>query len=81
MKHVIDEELAKRLCSVLNELVDGKILLVEDENKYDDNAFKIALDHDAPYIAQSSKRGQLLTSDGIQRKAAEEIKLKVIFVP
>lgn len=37
--------------------------------------------YDSLYIAQGSEIGQLLTRNVVQRKAADEIKLKVIFVP
>jgi len=59
------------LQNVLNELIDSRALLFEDENKYVNEAL---------YIAQALKRGQLLTSDAVQRKAAEQLKLKAIFV-
>jgi predicted nucleic acid-binding protein len=86
IRHVITDEIAEKLHNTLNQLIDAKVLIVEDENKYVDEAFKIAMEHnltlyDSLYISQAIERGQLLTSDAIQNQVAAEMRVKVIFIP
>jgi predicted nucleic acid-binding protein len=86
IRHVITDEIAEKLHNTLNQLMDAKVLIVEDENKYVDEAFKIAMEHnltlyDSLYISQAMKRGQLLTSDALQNQVAAGIRVKVFFIP
>jgi len=86
IKHVITEEVAEKPHNTLNQLIEARVIIVEDENTYVDEAFKIALEHnlalyDSLYIAQAIKRGQLHTSDAIQNEVAAERRVKIIFIP
>jgi predicted nucleic acid-binding protein len=86
IKHVMTEVIAEKLHNTLNQLIDAKVLIVEDENTYVDEAFKIGLEHnltlyDSLYISQAIKWGHLLTSDSFQNEVAAEMRVKVIFIP
>jgi len=72
--------------SILMNLIENKIVNIDDEKRYLKEAFNVALKmkltiYDALYIAQAIKlSAQLLTSDEGQARAAQSLGLKVIFV-
>ena len=61
------------------------MIVLENELKYLDRAFEIALEHgltvyDALYVAQAEKLGELLTSDEEQGEVASALGIAVYLV-
>ena len=89
-KHVyvyrrIPIDLGLELYDALRRLVKERIILLERQELYLDEAFRISLNrglsiYDSLYIAQALKFGELLTSDVKQAKEAEELGLRVHLV-
>jgi len=85
VRKLIDYETALALFKIMNQLVGVNVVL-EPEEKYIEEAFKIALKtnitvYDALYIALAkSKRLPLLTLDVKQRKTAEATGVKTISI-
>lgn len=78
------KEDAKECYTALTKLIEGKVIIIEPQGKYIDQAFEIALKHeitvyDALYIAQAqTKNAKLLTSDKTQSITAEKLGIKPI---
>ena len=72
---------------ILNKMIKDKLLTLENEKEYYNEAIKIALKHkitvyDALYIAQAKKYNTtLVTSDKAQATIARRIKLKTRYIP
>jgi predicted nucleic acid-binding protein len=72
---------------VLLKLVESEVIILENEQDYIVDAFKIALEtgitvYDALYVAQAVRLGAVLvTSDEKQAKTAEKLNVRVIFLP
>ena len=78
----VSEETAETLYRILKKLVKENIVKIESQDKYIDEAFKIALQnkitvYDALYLAQAKHYGKLLTSDMKQAKIAKKLGIKV----
>ncbi len=73
--------------NILYRLVKEKIIHIESENEYLDEAFELAIEnkitvYDALYIAQALRhQAKLLTSDEKQAKTAQKHNIKTIYVP
>ncbi|MCD6114515.1 MAG: type II toxin-antitoxin system VapC family toxin [Thermoprotei archaeon] len=81
----VSEETAETLYGILKKLVEENIVKIERQDKYVDEAFKIALQnkitvYDALYLAQAKHYGKLLTSDMKQAKIAEKLGIEVYVV-
>jgi len=81
----VSEETAEKLFRVLRKLIEENIVKIEEQTKYINKAFEIALQYkitiyDALYLAQAQHHGELLTSDEKQAKVAEELGIKVHIV-
>jgi len=81
----VSEGTAEKLYTVLRKLVGENIVKIEEQTKYINKAFEIALQYkitiyDALYLAQAQHYGELLTSDEKQAKTAEELGIKVHIV-
>ncbi len=82
----IDSELAHELCRVVIELFTEGVIEAEEETRYLDKAFEIALKtritiYDALYIAQAHEKGYiLLTSDKKQGEAARKLGIETIIM-
>ena len=83
LRRIIDRETVAELYKIMKSLVNVNIIL-EPEDKYVDDAFKIALNtkitvYDALYIAQAKRNNlELLTLDNKQKEAAESVGVKVV---
>lgn len=82
----ITEEQAFELCKNMMRLVDEKVIAVEPSRNYLKRALEIALEHNIPVydslflsLAEDLK-AKLVTSDKMQGKVAEELKLDVVFI-
>ena len=81
----VGEETAETMYGILKKLVEENIVKIERQDKYVDEAFKIALQnkitvYDALYLAQAKHYGKLLTSDMKQAKIAEKLGIEVYVV-
>jgi predicted nucleic acid-binding protein len=80
-------EAAWKRLHVLLKLVEEGVIVVEDEQKYLSEAFKIAVEnkiavYDALYLAQAIKlKAALVTSDEKQANVARELGIKVHYIP
>ncbi len=84
LRHVISVELALELYHALKSLASD-VLVVEDQDKYLDKAFRIAVSekvtvYDALYIAQALDKGSLLTADEKQARAARKLGVETVTV-
>ncbi len=83
LRRIIDANNAIRLYRILLSMMDVNIL-IEAENKYMDEAFKIALKHnitvyDALYIALAKRKNlPLLTLDKKQARIAKKLGIHVV---
>lgn len=77
---------ARECYIALLKLIEGRVVIIEPQEKYIDQAFDIALSHeitvyDALYIAQARVRGlKLLTSDRIQAETARKLGIEVLHI-
>jgi predicted nucleic acid-binding protein len=82
-----DAEVAIRRYELLVELVRSGVVVLENELKYLEKAFRIAIEngvtvYDALYIAQALELGaQLLTSDREQADVAARLGANSIYIP
>jgi len=80
-------DIAWRRFHVLLKLVEEGVVVVEEEQKYLKEAFRIAVErgvtvYDALYIAQAAElKASLVTSDERQAKVARELGIKVRYIP
>lgn len=71
----------------LCELVEGNVIILDNELKYINEAYRIALEkhitvYDALYIAQALKlKATLVTSDKKQAQISKELGVKVHYIP
>ncbi len=75
-----------KLYSSLLKLFETKVIILENESKYLEEALKLSLKHgitiyDSLYIVQAKKHGELLTSDKSQANIASKLGVKVYFIP
>ncbi len=82
---IINKETATKLLELLENFIKYKVLILEPELNYLNEAFKIALNeevtiYDALYLALAKKHGEILTSDKKQAKIAEKIGIKVSLI-
>jgi len=90
-KHAVlkleDAEVAVRRYELLVELVRSGVVALENELKYLEKAFRIAIEnevtvYDALYVAQALELGaRLLTSDRKQADAATKLGVNPIYTP
>jgi len=85
VKKIISKELAVELHDAFEKLVDGKVLLIEGEEKYIGKAFEIAMNHHLPlydslYVSQALRWGKLLTSDSLQKEVSQNMGIDVIYL-
>ena len=84
VRKLFSEDVAREKYLVLRKLVESEVLEVEDEVKYLEKAFDLALStgitvYDALYIALAKQRkSPLLTRDRVQAKAAREVGVEVV---
>jgi len=82
----LSPNIAMEKYSILTNLIENKIVSIDDEKRYLKEAFNIALKmkltiYDALYIAQAIKlNAKLLTSDEDQARVARNLGLRVIFI-
>lgn len=68
-------------------LIDEKVIMLENQDKYLKRAFELSLEYPIPlhgtlYIAQAEKpRTRLLTSGKVQAYAAQSIGLEAVYIP
>jgi len=85
--NTISLETAQEKIEILKKMIKEKMIILENEEEYYDEAIKIALNHkitvyDALYIAQAKKYNTtLITSDKTQATTAEKIKIKTKYIP
>jgi len=84
LRHAISVELALELYHALRSLASD-VLVVEDQDRYLDKAFSIAVDekvtvYDALYIAQALDKGSLLTADEKQARVARRLGVEMVTV-
>ena len=82
LRGAINAAKALELYRVLKMLLVGDVVIIESQEKYIDEAMRIALEnritlYDALYIAQALSKGSLLTSDEGQARVAEKLGVKV----
>jgi len=81
------DDVAHKRFRLLREIVQGSVVVLEDESKYLDEAFRIAIEngisiYDSLYIAQALRlEAQLLTSDKRQAHVAERLLIPTRYVP
>ncbi|MGC9010373.1 MAG: type II toxin-antitoxin system VapC family toxin [Sulfolobales archaeon] len=81
----ISKEMAFTIYRHFLKLIDAGVIIIESQEKYIDQAFKIALEnnitvYDALYISQALKYGKLLTSDYEQASIARKLGVETIFI-
>lgn len=83
----IEGDVAKEVFNVLMMLIKEKVILLDSQDKYIEQAFDLSLSHDitiydALYIAQAKHiEAKLLTSDRYQAEVAERVKVETLFIP
>jgi predicted nucleic acid-binding protein len=85
VRRVIDRKQAEELRRAFESLIDAKIIIIEEEERYIEKAFDIALTnqltiYDALYVSQALRWGKLLTSDKLQGEVARKIGIEVIYI-
>jgi len=85
LKRIIDENTAIKLYQVLLKLMEVKVVILEPEEIYLQEALQIALNqgitlYDSLYLVQAQKYGELLTSDKKQAEIAVKLGIKVHFI-
>jgi predicted nucleic acid-binding protein len=85
VRRVIDRKQTEELRRVFESLIDAKIIIIEEEERYIEKAFDIALTnqltiYDALYVSQALRWGKLLTSDKLQGEVARKIGIEVIYI-
>ena len=85
LRRIISLEQSLKLYQVLKKLIQAEIIVLEDQEKYIDEAFRIAVEHhitvyDSLYIAQALVHGRLLTSDKRQAEVAQKLGVETIFI-
>ncbi|MEM2021548.1 MAG: type II toxin-antitoxin system VapC family toxin [Zestosphaera sp.] len=82
----ISKKDARDLYVALSKLIEGRVIVIEPQERYTHQAFEIALNHeitiyDALYIAQSkTNHTKLITSDRKQANIARELGVTVQLV-
>jgi len=81
----IPGKLGLKVYEQLKRLVDGRVLILEEEDKYLDKAVNIAMRYgitvyDSLYIAQALKLGELVTSDRKQAEVARKMGVKTHYI-
>jgi predicted nucleic acid-binding protein len=85
VRRVIDRKQEEELRRAFESLIDAKIIIIEEEERYIEKAFDIALTnqltiYDALYVSQALRWGKLLTSDKLQGEVARKIGIEVIYI-
>ncbi len=85
VRRVIDRKQTEELRRAFESLIDAKIIIIEEEERYIEKAFDIALTnqltiYDALYVSQALRWGKLLTSDKLQGEVARKIGIEVIYI-
>jgi predicted nucleic acid-binding protein len=85
VRRVIDRKQTEELRRAFEPLIDAKIIIIEEEERYIEKAFDIALTnqltiYDALYVSQALRWGKLLTSDKLQGEVARKIGIEVIYI-
>ena len=81
------DDVAHKRFRLSREIVQGGVVVLEDESKYLEEAFKIAIEngisiYDSLYIAQALRlEARLLTSDKRQAHVAERLLIPTRYVP
>jgi len=80
-------DVARKRFLLLREMVREGVVALEDESKYIEEAFRIAIEneisiYDSLYLAQALKlEAQLLTSDRRQAQVAERLLVSTRYIP
>ena len=86
VRKVIPREKALEVFKSLLRLVEEGVVVLEDEERYLAEAFKISLDadltlYDSLYVALALELGTLLTSDERQASIARRLGVEVLYIP
>ena len=82
---IIDKKSALKLYDGLKILLKTKVIIIEPESDYLNEALQLALKHgitlyDSLYLVQAEKHGEILTSDKKQAGIAERLGIRVHLV-
>jgi len=85
IKRAVDLSTVSNIVRGLMKLIDTGVIVLEDERNYLEKAMEVALKtgitiHDALYIAQELRYGELLTADKKQANAAQQMGVHVHLV-